>query len=82
MTDAQIEQIARGMSGAQMRQVIDIGMGQVIETAMRHGLVLFSLISGGLLTFRRKWWLWGDYVFYLTPLGLAVRKWIMENSDG
>jgi hypothetical protein len=81
MTDAEIKRIAEGLSEAQRRQMMDIGAGKVMESAMRHGLVSFYLISEGLLTFSRTWWLWGEYVFYLTPLGLAVRDYL-EKSDG
>ena len=81
MTEAEIKRIAEGLAPGMRRQMMDIGAGKVMESAMRHGFVSYHLISEGLLTFSRTWWLWGEYVFYLTPLGLAVRDYL-EKSDG
>lgn len=33
-----------------------------------------NLILAGLVSFRRKWWLFGPRIIGLTPLGLAVRS--------
>jgi hypothetical protein len=82
MTDQDIKSVAEGLSEAERNRLIAMGTGKTLELCMRHGLISFTLIKSGLMTFRRKWWLFGDYVFYLTKTGLKLRTYLQEQSNG
>lgn len=78
----ELDELARSLGVSQREQLFDIGVGVVMETAMRHGLISYALIRKGLLTFRRRFWLFGEFIFYLTPLGLALRDYLRTQAQG
>lgn len=81
MTDPHIKSVAEGLSEAERHRLIAMGNGKTLDICMRHGFISFALIKYGLMTFRRKWWLFGDYVFYLTETGQSVRTYLQEQSN-
>jgi len=81
MTEAEIERIAEEIPIGPYRLMMDVGIGKLQEAQIRNWFSADLLIDEGLLTFRLKWWIFGERVFYLTPLGLAVRAYL-EKSDG
>jgi len=80
-TPERLEELARTLGVSQREQLFGIGAGVAMETAMRHGLISFVLIRKGLLTFRRRFWLFGEFIFYLTPLGLALRNHLRSQAQ-
>lgn len=72
---SEVERIANGLSEAQRRDLLRLQQGD-----HNPGLAIFLLISKGLADYRKRWMLFGERNVTLTRKGLAVRRYLQEQS--
>jgi len=78
----EVDEIVRALGPEQREGVLTFPDGKANgdEIGVGHGLAMFMLIYRGLIAFRKRWWLFGEPVFYLTRLGRRVRDRLLNRG--